>query len=201
MDWLNSFKKNDSAVLGLAMKIFESSVLCAEKLKPYIEEKFKKDSKEYHQKYIEVLFEFLYFYLQLNDRIGFQELGYEKQQKLDDVVGPLVVDPMIKTVFYNWPSHLQEGIKKDFYENLNNAQIEYSKCKALMVRDEEDISYADKVATGAKSRGTINLLADNLMKILNNYNPITRAKFMYLAGDPLRIKELKSLILKASKEI
>ena len=201
MGWLNSFKKKDSAVLELSKLIFVSSISLVEQLKSYLEEKFGKDSKDYHQKYIEVLFEFVYFYLQLNDRIGFQELGYEKRQKLNDVVGPLVVDSMIKTVFANWSSHLQEGIKKDFYENLNNAQIEYSKCKALMLREEEDISYADKVATGAKSRGSINLLADNLMKILNNHNPITRAKFMYLAMNPLRIKELKSLVLKASKEI
>jgi len=202
MNRLNSFKNNDLAAMQLAIKIFDNSVLCAESLKQDLGEKFKKDSKEYHQKYTEVLFEFLYFHLQLTDRIGFNDLGHEKRQKLNDVIGPLVVDSMIKTLFGHWPSHLQDGIKKDFYENLNNAQIEYSECKSLMLKEEDDISYADKVATGAKSKGTVNLLADNLMDIFNTYNPITRLRFMHLIIVNLKIiDEFKHLILKASAEI
>lgn len=199
MGWADSFKK--SAITELSKKIFESSALCAEHLKPYLEEKFKKGSKEYHQKYIEVLFEFLFFFMHLNDRIGFQECGHEKQQKLNEAVGPLVVDPMIKTMFGHWPDHLQEGIRKDFYESLGNAQLEYSQCKSLMVKDDEDISYADKVATGAKSRGTINLLADNLMESLDDYNPVSRAKVMHMVIMNFKIEEFKQLVLKACKEI
>jgi len=60
MSWFNSFKKNkknESALTNLSKKIFENSLLCAESLKPDLEEKFGKDTKQLHSKYTSVLFE------------------------------------------------------------------------------------------------------------------------------------------------
>ena len=63
MSWLNRFRKHESALFKLSNKIFEKSLLCAETLKPDLEEKFGKDTKEFHSKYMLVLFEFMYFFI------------------------------------------------------------------------------------------------------------------------------------------
>jgi hypothetical protein len=93
----NSSKKNDSALSKLSNKILEKSLLCAESLKPDLETKFGKDSKEFHSKYIPVLFEFMYFFLHLTDRFAFAQLGCEKRNKLIDELVPPTIDATIET--------------------------------------------------------------------------------------------------------
>jgi hypothetical protein len=50
MSWFSIFKKNESALSKLSNKIFENSLFCAESLKPDLEKKFGKDSKEFQSK-------------------------------------------------------------------------------------------------------------------------------------------------------
>ena len=56
MSWFKSSKKNESALSKLSNKVFEKSVLCAEALKPDLEEKCGKDSKEVQSKYLPLVF-------------------------------------------------------------------------------------------------------------------------------------------------
>jgi hypothetical protein len=112
---INSFKKNESALFKLSNKSFEKSLLCAEALKPDLEKKFGKDSKEFHSKYIPVLLEFMYFFLHLTNRSAFAQLGHEKRNKLYDELAPLVIDDTTRTLctLFGWPTNLNDGINSD----------------------------------------------------------------------------------------
>jgi hypothetical protein len=45
-------KKNQSALSKLSTKVFEKSLFCAEALKPDLEEKFGKGSKEFQSRWV-----------------------------------------------------------------------------------------------------------------------------------------------------
>lgn len=204
MSWFNSFKKNESALLNLSSKIFENSLVCAESLKPDLEEKFGKDSKEFHSKYIPVLFEFMYFFLHLTNRSAFGQLGQEKRSKLQDKLAPLAVDATIQTLFGHWPTNLKDGIKKDFYQNLNNSEMEYGNCKELLLKPEDDTPTFEKIASGKKSKSMVGLLIDNLSQVIEgkiNITGLFTMKIWAVVIEILKKKEINSLVLEVSKEI
>jgi hypothetical protein len=148
---------NESAVSKLGKKVFENSLLCAESLKPDLEEKFGKDSKEFHSTYILVLLEYMWFFLHLTNRYAFAQLGHERRNKLLDVLGPSTIDATIETYFSHWPQSLKDGIERDFYKNLNNREIEYASCKELLLKPEDDTRILEKLKSGAKSKSMVGL--------------------------------------------
>jgi hypothetical protein len=204
MSWFNSSKKSESAMSKLSYKIFEKSLLCAEALKPDLEEKFGKASKEFHSKYIPVLFEFMYFFLNLTDRYAFAQLGHERRNKLDDELVPPTIDALTETYFGHWPQNLKDGIKSDFYSNLNNAQIEYGSCEEMLLDPKDDTPTLEKLTSGAKSRSMVGRLTDNLSQIIEgkiNLNAIFTMTIWGVVIESLRKKEIQDLISGASKEI
>ncbi len=201
MSWQNSFKRNESE---LSKKIFQSSLLCAEPLKKDLEVKFKGDSKEVNSKYIRVLFEFMYFFLHLTIRSAFTQLGQEKRDKLQDELAPLAINTTIETLFGHWPENLKDGIKNDFYENLNNAETEYSTCKVLLLDPKDDTSIFEKIGSGERSKAMINMLVDNIAEIITGKVNIDFSFPMTIIDavlDILKKKEIERLVLATSQEI
>jgi hypothetical protein len=204
MAWLNSFKKHDSALSNLSKKVFENSLLCAESLKKNLEEKYGKDSKEFHSKYIMVLFEFMYFFLHLTNRSAFKQLGQQKRSKLLEELGPLVVHATTETLFGHWPQNLKDGIKKDFYKSLDNSEMEYAGCTQLLLKIEDDTPVLDKIDSGKKSKSMVGLLVDNLSQIITgdiNINALFTLQIWDVVIGILKKKEIDPLVLAVSKEI
>lgn len=206
MSWFGSSKKNDSELHKLSNMIFEKSLLCAEDLKPDLEEKFGKDSKEFHAKYIPVLFEFMYFFLHLTNRSALFQLGYEKQKKLYGVLAPLVIDNTARTLcaLYDWPINLKDGIKADFNNNMNSAELDYCSCVELLLDPKDDTPVDEKIDSGVKSKSMVGQLTDNLSRIIKgeiNINAFFAVLICGLVMKSLRKKDLQVLVLKASNEI
>jgi hypothetical protein len=204
MSWQNSFKKDDSPLLQLSKNIFGNSLLCAESLKKDLEEKYGKDSKEFHFKYTSVLFGFMYFFLHLINRSAFRQLGHEKRNKLVDDLASLVVNSSIETLFGHWPKKTKDGIKMDFYQNFNSAEIEYGKCKELLLKPGDDTRILDKLRLGEKSKSIVGQLIDNLSQIIKgeiNINAIFEYKIMHLIIDILKKIEIDRLVLESYREI
>jgi hypothetical protein len=163
MSW---FKKKESAMSTLSKKVFEKSLLCAESLKPDLEKKFGKDSKEFNSKYIPALFEFMYFFIHLTDRYAFEQLGLEKRNKLIDELTPTTIEATTHTFFGHCPKDMKDGIERDFYSNLNNATREYGGCKELLLDPKDDTRTLEKLKSGAKSKSMVGQLTDNLSQII-----------------------------------
>jgi len=204
MSWLNSFKKDESALKKLSKKIFENSLLCAESLKPDLEEKYGKDSKEFNSTYFPVLSEFMCFFLHITNRSAFGQLGQEKRDKLQNELSPLVVDATIEALFGHWPKNLRDGIKEEFYSNINNAEIDYSSCKALLLKPEDDTPSHEKIELGKKSKSMVGQLTDNLEEIIEGeikMNIFFTMKIWDIVIEILKKKEIETLVLEVSKEI
>jgi len=108
MSWFNTFKKDKFAIGELSNVIFKNSLDCAEALKNYLNDSTEKERQE---KWIYVLFEFIYFFMHMTNRIAFGKLGNERRIKLQNELAPLIIDPTIKSLFGHWPKKLKEGIK------------------------------------------------------------------------------------------
>jgi hypothetical protein len=200
MSWFDSSRKNESAMSKLSGKVFEKSLLCAESLRPDLEEKFGKDSKTFHSKYTPVLFEFMYFFLHLTNRYAFAQLGQERRNKLYDELVPTTIDATIETYFGHWPQNLRDGIERDFYSNLNNTEMEYGSCKELLLMPEDDAPTVEKIRSGAKSKSMIGQLTDNLSLIIEgeiSLDPIFRLTICGVVVESLKKKEIQDLVSEA----
>jgi hypothetical protein len=158
------------------------------------------------QKKLEVFFEFVSFFAHITSRVAFEKLGPLKRQKLNDKIGPHLVEFTVK--------HFYEPISKDngyevpntfkqfFYDYLNASEREYASCKAWMLKEDEDISFADKVL-GKKSKGTINLLTDNIARILGIVNPVEYLKIQYLLITHClnSLPEFEKIVVRTKSEI
>lgn len=142
MSWTNSFKKHQSGVSGiinLGFAILESSCTCMQEFKGLIDEKFGKGSKEALFHWIQVQYEFLFFFAHLAMRRAFARLGAENRDKLQNLLGPILADNTTEAWFGHWPAKRKEGIKSNFFNNINVAELEYSKYKKLMPGKDENL--------------------------------------------------------------
>jgi len=121
----------------LACAIVDTSYQCGQEFKELIYEKFGKDSKEAMDSWVQVKYEFLFFFAHLANRFALSKLGNNKRIKLQDLLGPMLVNCTTEAWFGHWPEKYQEGIKNDFYNNINLAELEYSKCKKLLPEKDE----------------------------------------------------------------
>jgi len=206
MSWFNIFMNNESALSKLSKNISEKSLLCAEALRPDLEKKFGKDTKEFQSKYILVLLEFMYFYLHLTNRSAFAQLGHEKRNKLQEELVPLVIDDSARTLctLFGWPTNLKDGIKRDFYNNMNNAEMEYGSCIELLLDPKDDTRTLDKIRSGAKSKSMVGQLTDNLSQIIEgkvNMNALFTIQIRDVVIETLKKKEIDVLVSEVSKEI
>ncbi len=95
-------------------------------------------------------------------------------------------------------------MKRDFYNNLNNAEMEYGRCKELLLDPKDDTPTLEKLESGAKSKSMVGQLTDNLSQIIEgeiNLNVLFTILIWEVVMKSLKKKELQALVSEASKEI
>ena len=191
------------SVLDLEENIVRKSISCMELLDKYIKESTPQGDQEYLQKRIEVYFENVCFFTHVASRTIFNKYGPSKRQIVNDKLGPILINFTISH-FYKSISHdssliIPDKFKEGFYVRLNEAEYEYSLCKAMILKPEDDVAYADKIAAGIKSKGTINLWTDNIVNVLNTQNPISYFLIMKILVSNFNIKEFEKIVIKAAR--
>jgi hypothetical protein len=75
-------------------------------------------------------YEFFYFFLHLTIRFAVGSgFGSSQTRKLQAFLGPLIASTAVDSFFRHWPQDRKRGIKSDFFTKLNDAEIEYAKCR------------------------------------------------------------------------
>ena len=105
--------------------IIQASTNCRDAVKELIEAPTEKDRQ---QKEAFVFYEFIYFYMHLTMRHAFGKLTETQIKKLQDYLGPLLSSIAIASYFAHWPEGLKQKMTDEFYEKLNEAELEYTKC-------------------------------------------------------------------------
>lgn len=128
----NNSDNSMQEIRKLTSSIITVSYHCGQVFKEPIDNKYGEDSKEAITSFMQVQYEFLFFFAHLAMRSAFSKLGHNKRVKLQQLIGPILEISTTEAWFGHWPEHLKAGIRKDFYNNLNVAELEYSKCHKLL---------------------------------------------------------------------
>lgn len=114
---------------NLARAILLASLSCGDALKPHISAQTQNETTSL---YPAVCYEFIFFFAHLMNRNAFSILGSEGRIKLQNEIAPLIVVPAISGFFEHWPEDKKEKMINDFYDDLNDAELDYSSCRGLL---------------------------------------------------------------------
>ena len=127
-------RTSDNALLELDGAIFQASLAVAEWAKPTIEN-LPEGDKQTKLKWTYVLFESLYFFMHLTNRSAYGRLIEDRARRLQEKLGPLCVHLTVETLFSDWPEDKKEAIRREFCENLNKADFEYSGGRGIVPQE------------------------------------------------------------------
>jgi hypothetical protein len=195
---------NSNSFSELSKEIFDNSILCAESLKEDLGKKVEIDNKEFQLKYLFIVFQFEYFFLHLTSRSAFVQLGLKKRNELVDTLSSSIIDSTIETFYGHATQKIKDEIENSFYNNLNNAENEYSACKEILLDPKDDTPSYKKFIGNEKSKSMGGQLIDNISKIITgeiNLNAILEMKIWGLVFEILKTKEIDRLVLAVSDEI
>ena len=148
---MESFKK-------ISLAIIKASHNCKEEISSMLH---MSDEKEKTEIEIHIFYEFIYFFMHMSLRASFARLTEEQIKKMQNFLGPIISSTAVDSFFQHWPNDLKEKIQSEFYENLNDAEIEYSTCKELFSEE--------KLLTG---NSLFSKLAQNISNLIeDNNNP------------------------------
>jgi hypothetical protein len=79
------------------------------------------------------LYEFFYFYLHLTVRSAVGA-GFSASQvrKLQAFTGPMMASTAVDAFFRHWPDDKRRKMSNEFFQRLNDAEVEYAKCRGDM---------------------------------------------------------------------
>lgn len=88
-----------------------------------------------------VFSEFLCFFLHLTMREAF-ELRFQevKMEKLRNYLGPLMSGTVVDSFFKHWPEDRKSKLRSEFFDMLNEVEVEYSMCEPLLMSKEEPLA-------------------------------------------------------------
>ena len=120
----------------VGLVIVQGAHNCTQQMKPKfkVPEGANETSPENYPE-IWVFYEFLYFFMHMTMRHASAKLREDQIQRLQDFLGPLISSTAVDTFCRHWPEDLKKKMRSDFYSKLNDAEMEYSKCKGLLSKD------------------------------------------------------------------
>ena len=144
--------------IGLA--IMQAATSCRDAAKPLIQAPSEKDRI---QREIYIFYEFIYFFMHITKRQAFAVLSAPRMEKLQGYLDPLISSTAIDSYFAHWPEDLKQKITRDFYEKLNESEVEYSDCaKSVMTAMRLGLR---PVANNPVDQALITILASNVANL------------------------------------
>ena len=121
-------KKRAEPIVFLANAIFQSALACAEAIRPQID--FPSE-REPERQWVIILHEFVYFFMHMTNRAAYRVLGHDSRTRLLEELGDSVPAAVTEAVCGHWPAELKSKLVGEFFDNFNNAELEYGECKQI----------------------------------------------------------------------
>ena len=121
-------EKRTQPISFLGNAIFESAVVCAEAIRPQID--FPSE-RERERQWVFILHEFVYFFMHMTNRAAYRVLGQNSRTRLQEELGASIPVAVTEAVCGHWPAELKSKLVAEFFQNLNNAELEYAECKQI----------------------------------------------------------------------
>lgn len=126
----------------LGRAIIIASANCRDVVKELIE---APTGKKRQEKEIVIFYEFIYFYTHLTMRHAFGNLTETQTKELQSYLGPLISSVAIDSYFAHWPEDLKQKMNGEFYEKLNEAELEYTKCTQFDSSKQSEARFTEKL--------------------------------------------------------
>lgn len=117
--------------IGIAIIVASDS--CSKAIKPFVKGADEKKTQELN---IYVFYEFIYFFMHMTMRTGFSRLNELQLQRLQEYLGPLISQTAIDSFFRHWPDDLKAKMRTEFYEKVNDAELDYGTSKVIFSKEE-----------------------------------------------------------------
>ncbi|MGO9241053.1 MAG: hypothetical protein ACLQBJ_09610 [Bryobacteraceae bacterium] len=160
---------------------------------------------------LEAYYEFLYFFLHVANRMAFQQHGRDASARLPRKLVPLVAQKArLALNGDDSPFDWNRGIDATFVETHNKAELDYARCREVIVDEGVDVSSLERIAAGTKrrdggkvfSRGLVNQLAFNVQDALSRpVDAILRLTITSTVIGVLRRESIEKLVREAMQEI
>jgi hypothetical protein len=140
----------------LSLAIVKAADACSKALKSSVAEQ---DQPKKQEREIYLFYEFIYFFMHLTMRSAFAHLSEPQIMKLQKFLAPVIAGAAIDSFFLDCPVDLKRKMRSEFYQNLNNAELEYATSKELIPKSFRPItgnSLIEKLA-----RNVTQIVADN----------------------------------------
>ncbi|MDD4606753.1 MAG: hypothetical protein PHS07_00230 [Patescibacteria group bacterium] len=183
----------ENKINEIVERIILDARLCVKEENKKLEEKFKRDSAEFQEKYLDILFQFVYFFIDQSIRLAIS-MDQNSEKFLPDELISRVGKKLIDMVFTESSEEYKLKILDIFNDKLDIAINNYSKCTTFMVSDKEDFAYADKCAAEMTSKGLVNCLQDEIAKILDDPVGLLFWEHIRIVMQILNVSEYKDLI-------
>jgi len=121
----NEVEREYKPIGEVGRAIVQASMNCREAVKELIKMPTEEEKQE---REIFIFYEFIYFYMHLTMRQAFGVLSEEQIKKIQDFLGPVIASVAIDSYFAHWPEDIKEKMTGEFYEKLNDAEMEYAAC-------------------------------------------------------------------------
>jgi hypothetical protein len=149
------------------------------------------DKKEKDLAEMLVFYEYLYFFIHLTLRLAFGKFTKTQIKKLREYMGPVIVGAAIDSYTIDWPKDLKEGVKKEFYDKLNQAELEYSECRVILDRDKP---FSDNAL--------FTKLAKNITELTgHNNNPLKIVEIILTSMEEYAKMDLNKLVDEAANTL
>jgi hypothetical protein len=121
-------EKRAEPIVFLGDAIFESALVCAEAIRPQID--FPSE-REREMQWVFILYEFVYFFMHMTNRAAYRVLGQDSRTRLQEELGTSIPVAVTEAICGHWPAELKSKLVGEFFQNLNNAELEYAECKQI----------------------------------------------------------------------
>jgi hypothetical protein len=116
--------RRENAPLGaVGLAIVQAATNAREEAKALIK---ATDEKDRIQREIYIFYEFIYFFMHMTMRQAFAGLTAARLEELQAYLGPLISSVAIDSYFAHWPQDRKERMIGEFYDKLNEAELEYT---------------------------------------------------------------------------
>jgi hypothetical protein len=151
--------KTCKPITEISLAIVTASVNSRDAVKALIEASSEKERQE---REIYIFYEFIYFYMHVTMRHAFVHLTDSQIESLQGILGPLISSVAIDSYFAHWPNHLKEKMVNEFYDKLNDAEIEYAQSTQV------DSAFAGEDDFAQKSKALLIKLGSNVSALASD---------------------------------
>jgi hypothetical protein len=146
-------QEENRPLADIALAIITAATTCRDATKNLIQ---AADEKQRIEREVYIFYEFVYFFMHMTMRHAFPALTSARLAELQEYLGSIIPSVAIDSYFAHWPEDRKERMRSQFFDKLNETEMEYTES----TRFDSPLEGADRIS--AKLQALFMKLASNV---------------------------------------